>query len=875
MRPAWWREFLQKVKMFFYGFKGFSNYRFTDREIETLILRGMRKTRRSDFVFENRVKTRESRFALFDNPEKRDSVLDALQKIAEGSAEETVPNLRNDLEQFGGTNDITFLWGNLKKGMYHIAYRRGIETLLHVVDALADGKIERYVAGKRTLHLVKDGYEAILSLDENGEKKSWLLTGWEINKPDAFGEFSTKSEATQTEPTFSRLDLGAGLKQIRTESEFNPNISSSREKSSEWNKKNTETLQFKEWFGKSKVVDEEGKPLVVYHGSTADFTEFSYKFVNRNGQADGRGFYFTDNRSFAEGYQNKDGKLFEVYLSIQKPLNPDKLTITKAELRKILDAIDPSGDYMANYAEDDRGYPGAAWRAKALNSTVNAIYDSSENNADILAELYSSFGGGEVLAEVRKVSGYDGFIKKDQNGNMIYIAFEPGQIKSATDNIGTYDRNNPDIRFSIEQDEDFLPDGGRRGYTLENARASKEGYRVERVNENAGREFNEADGVVCIKDVVFTSSELPKTGKMKWIKERLTAYSREHGVLGLHETPCLDDFVKVTENGIVNDLNHRGTAIRQNMIAVIPEMLKNAVLIQTESDRRSKTHILAVKVRYGDERFVVGLVVNENNGKYFYDHELTEINAVADGTSEKTDAGQTKASVLNVIRKALLSSGFDTGSGKNLRFSIEQYSDADWSDMVTYMRSKVGDVLNHPDSDYRRMLEEAGMRCYSEADAHAVAAEAMQLNEREIRERGKQRRDKWIYENELLYRLVVDFAGSDKFTLVPDSFTGEKFTGTWIAEEYRKYSEKRAQKPTESDKQYKRYLQTREKALARAKGYRLDEVAEAIARKTGRDTLEVQEELVDYQNLKEGTSWGREGAARRLAAMTLDSIERV
>ena len=30
--------------MFFYGFKGFSNYRFTDREIETLLLRGYRKT---------------------------------------------------------------------------------------------------------------------------------------------------------------------------------------------------------------------------------------------------------------------------------------------------------------------------------------------------------------------------------------------------------------------------------------------------------------------------------------------------------------------------------------------------------------------------------------------------------------------------------------------------------------------------------------------------------------------------------------------------------------------------------------------------------------------------------------------------------------
>lgn len=358
-------------------------------------------------------------------------------------------------------------------------------------------------------------------------------------------------------------------------------------------------------------------------------------------------------------------------------------------------------------------------------------------------------------------------------------------------------------------------------------------------------------------------------------------YAKTHNVIGDHDAPVLGNGVHVTVGGVKAVLNHPGSDIKNNLIAAIPEMLKNAVLIQTErldaKNSLNQTHLLASKVRYGDKRFIVGMIIHENQGKFYYDHELMEIENAdfQNGRPGTTGAQVESASVLNVIRKALLSSGFDTGSEKNLRFSIEQYSDADWSDMVTYMRSKVGDVLNHPDSDYRRILEEAGMRCYSEADAHACAAEAMQQNEREIRERGKQRRDKWIYENELLYRLVVDFAGSDKFTLVPDSFTGEKFTGSWIAEEYRKYSEKRAQKPTESDKQYKRYLQTREKALARAKGYRLDEVAEAIARKTGRDTLEVQEELVDYQNLKEGTSWGREEAARRLAAMTLDSIERV
>ena len=378
-------------------------------------------------------------------------------------------------------------------------------------------------------------------------------------------------------------------------------------------KKQTETLQFKEWFGKSKVVDEEGKPLVVYHGSTADFTEFSYKFANRNGQADGRGFYFTDNRSFAEGYQNKDGKLFEVYLSIQKPLNPDKLTITKAELRKILDAIDPSGDYMTNYAEDDRGYPGAAWRAKALNSTVNAIYDSSENNADILAELYGSFGGGEVLAEVRKVSGYDGFIKKDQNGNMIYIAFEPGQIKSATDNIGTYDRNNPDIRFSIEQ-----------------------------------------------------------------------------------------------------------------------------------------------------------------------------------------------------------------------------YSDADWSDMVTYLKAKVGNLLTKPDGEYKKILEDAGMECYSEADAHACAVEAMNANLKDAQARRKAEMMNWIVENNAWIQRISEVTGSPEFKIRPSyRFQGMDFTGSYISREWRDCSGNPKAK-------------NREKRLKEASGYHSDELAQMIADKYGGDAIEIENDLIEY-----------------------------
>ena len=45
--------------------------------------------------------------------------------------------------------------------------------------------------------------------------------------------------------------------------------------------------------------------------------------------------------------------------------------------------------------------------------------------------------------------GYDGVILEAPQGN-VYMAFDNSQIKSATDNIGTFDGTNPDIRYSID-----------------------------------------------------------------------------------------------------------------------------------------------------------------------------------------------------------------------------------------------------------------------------------------------------------------------------------------------------------------------------------------------------------------------------------------
>lgn len=52
---------------------------------------------------------------------------------------------------------------------------------------------------------------------------------------------------------------------------------------------------FKKWFGRSKVVDEDGNPLVVYHGTTHEFTKFSGSHANPENFL-GEGFYFTNSQ---------------------------------------------------------------------------------------------------------------------------------------------------------------------------------------------------------------------------------------------------------------------------------------------------------------------------------------------------------------------------------------------------------------------------------------------------------------------------------------------------------------------------------------------------------------------------------------------------
>ncbi len=167
----------------------------------------------------------------------------------------------------------------------------------------------------------------------------------------------------------------------------------------------TETAAFKRWFGDSKVVDAEGRPLVVYHGTVADFSEF------RNGAKDsGQGLYFSPDARYASQYANRanptGGNVLPVYLSLQNP--------------KIIK--DPGPQTLLQRLRDPKQ------RARATAERTSSMHLSKADVAALQAQ------------------GYDGimnFAAKE------FIAFHPEQIKSATGNNGDFSPTNPDIRYSI------------------------------------------------------------------------------------------------------------------------------------------------------------------------------------------------------------------------------------------------------------------------------------------------------------------------------------------------------------------------------------------------------------------------------------------
>jgi hypothetical protein len=159
------------------------------------------------------------------------------------------------------------------------------------------------------------------------------------------------------------------------------------------------TPEFKAWFGDwendyenaSKVVDENGEPLVVYHGSNKNFNIFQ----NSEQGTFGAGIYFTSDKILANLFSDKNNissKIYEVFLNVRKPY---------------------------------------------IFSKEDEFYEVFLEDKNLWSHLKS-----DIYATKNLLQNYDGsFWKKE------YVVYYPTQIKLADGSNTTFDSNNPDIRY--------------------------------------------------------------------------------------------------------------------------------------------------------------------------------------------------------------------------------------------------------------------------------------------------------------------------------------------------------------------------------------------------------------------------------------------
>lgn len=183
----------------------------------------------------------------------------------------------------------------------------------------------------------------------------------------------------------------------------------------------------------SKVVDENGEPMVVYHGTNENFNIFDKKKAGSGNDKGlrGKGFYLSPNKKTSEAY---GGRVISAYISLKHPFNPSEFASAEEVAKHLTNRLVQQG--YDEYTVD--------------SSIFNVGYSFSVENE--YANVFSS---------ILKEAGYDGVLYPHRQE---VITFDSHQIKSATDNIGTFNEEDEDIRYMLVnvQDEKAIDEERRR-----------------------------------------------------------------------------------------------------------------------------------------------------------------------------------------------------------------------------------------------------------------------------------------------------------------------------------------------------------------------------------------------------------------------------
>ena len=273
------------------------------------------------------------------------------------------------------------------------------------------------------------------------------------------------------------------------------------------------TKAFKDWFGDwendpknaSKVVDENGEPLVVYHGTDSTFTTFDP--TKQDGKH--KAFYFTNSQEMAKSYKG-GAVLMPLFLNVRDSyeVNAKGKNWNDIELNLAFKAKTPIEfaelvlkQQQVEIETAKHGYYDAFWGTfvkdeKYINEKIKAItnrylpkiykrylelQNEHSNNpiknikrilemhsimksiSNIYKNAYSrnSYGKSQERVSTRDLdlalNDKEGIIiqnVKDYGSKIenpiphnVYVVYKPNQIKSATDNNGEFSTENDDIRM--------------------------------------------------------------------------------------------------------------------------------------------------------------------------------------------------------------------------------------------------------------------------------------------------------------------------------------------------------------------------------------------------------------------------------------------
>lgn len=180
------------------------------------------------------------------------------------------------------------------------------------------------------------------------------------------------------------------------------------------------------WFRGSKVVNPDGSPKKVYHGTKADFSEFDKKY---------RSFYFSEKPEYASGFAiepfGKGGdnpSVLPVYLKITRPLDLSAANLEELSSTEFMDVLYSKGVEISET------------HIKSYKFDYLPVWQwLRTNNHLVFPEIQNSGYDGIIMYEAADLSTGERISSK------AYMVFDQTSIKSATGNQGGFDSLNPDI----------------------------------------------------------------------------------------------------------------------------------------------------------------------------------------------------------------------------------------------------------------------------------------------------------------------------------------------------------------------------------------------------------------------------------------------